>query len=102
MKLSSLEHLRLASGAQITATRLLMSKVRDGPEEWFVMRLPEVSGTRAESTPESTLLWKAFFQTRNVKLNLWIPDSFFLRASFRRFDEHKKVTTYFSPRADKG
>jgi hypothetical protein len=45
---SSLEQIRLSSGAQVVATKLITSKVRDGPEEWFVMRLPGESSGRVE------------------------------------------------------
>jgi hypothetical protein len=47
---SSLEQIQLSSGGQIVTTKLITSKVRDGPEQWFVMRLPEESGGRVEST----------------------------------------------------
>jgi hypothetical protein len=47
---SSLEQIRLSCGAQIVATKLITSKVRDGPEQWFVMRLPGESTGQLERT----------------------------------------------------
>jgi hypothetical protein len=38
---SSLEQFRLSRGGRIVAIRRITSKVRDGPEEWFVMQLVE-------------------------------------------------------------
>jgi hypothetical protein len=62
---NSLEQVQIASGGQIIAIRLLISKVRVGPEEWFVMRLPEVAEPVAERTTESTHLGRGAFQDRN-------------------------------------
>jgi hypothetical protein len=38
---SSLEQFRLSRGGRIVATKRITAKVRDGPEEWFVMNLEE-------------------------------------------------------------
>jgi len=46
----SLEQIRLSSGGQVVTTQLITSKVRDGPEQWFVMRLPEDAGDRADDS----------------------------------------------------
>jgi hypothetical protein len=48
---TSLEQLRLSSGGQIVATRQITSKVSVGPEEWFVMRLPQESERHAKVAP---------------------------------------------------
>jgi len=50
---SSLEQLRLSSGGQIVATKQITLKVSVGPEEWFVMRLPEESQLGARVAPVS-------------------------------------------------
>jgi hypothetical protein len=41
---SSLEQLLVASGGETIAKKEIISRVRTGPEEWFVMKLPGITG----------------------------------------------------------
>jgi hypothetical protein len=45
----SLNELRQSSGARIVATQRITSRVSRGPEEWFVMKLPEQRAVLQES-----------------------------------------------------
>jgi len=66
---SSLEQLRLASGGQLVATRLIISTVRNGPEEWFVLKLPAAAGPRAQESQAIPLSASGEFPRRKE----WLP-----------------------------
>jgi hypothetical protein len=57
----SLDELRQISGAQIVATQRITSRVSRGPEEWFVMKLPE----RRAEPQESRLTEKEHVRVKN-------------------------------------
>jgi hypothetical protein len=55
---SSLEELRQSSRAQVIATKLITSRVSRGPEEWFVVKVPQQRAVPQESRPEKQVSTK--------------------------------------------
>ncbi len=71
----SLEQARLASGGLVIGTRLVISTVRNGPEEWFVLKLPETAGPRAQQVLAITFSANG----ESPRRKKWLPVEWFSR-----------------------